>query len=240
LIEKPTNSIPRIPYPRIVADPDDRIRHSSAFEADLISDPDEKTAQEARNGLRQIDEVAEMVESYTERGLPFKFRLSAVLHLHRVALEGISSYAGNFRPPGIEIGGSRHAPPGAHLVPELVEEMCDYVNEHWATASALHLAAYVLWRLNWIHPFTDGNGRTARAVSYLMLCLRIGHPLYGANSVPAQIAQDKAPYYEALEAADSAYSERRIDVGRLEQLLETLLARQLLGVLEGAAGYGIE
>jgi Fic family protein len=192
-----------------VADPEDKTRHSSAFDADLISDPDHKAAQEARNGLRQIDEVAEMVESYTERGRQFRFRLSALLHLHRIALEGISSYAGNFRPAGIEIGGSKHTPPDAFRVPELVEEMCDYVNEHWEASTALNLAAYVLWRLNWIHPFTDGNGRTARAASYLVLCLRIGHPLYGPLSVPAQIAQDKGPYYRALEQADSAYPKVR-------------------------------
>jgi len=219
-----------------VADPDDKIRHSSALEADLITDPDEKAAQEARNGLRQIDEVTKIVESYTEPDRPFKLRLSVLLHLHRMALEGISSYAGNFRPAGIAIGGSGHTPPGAHMVPGLVEEMCDYVNEHWATASALHLAAYVLWRLNWIHPFTDGNGRTSRAISYLVLCLRIGHPLYGANSVPAQIAQDKTPYYNALEAADAANSGGQINVEQIEKLLDSLLARQLLGVLEDARG----
>lgn len=219
-----------------MADPDDKIRHSSALEADLITDPDEKAAQEARNGLRQIDEVTKIVESYTEPDRPFKLRLSVLLHLHRMALEGISSYAGNFRPAGIAIGGSGHTPPGAHMVPGLVEEMCDYVNEHWATASALHLAAYVLWRLNWIHPFTDGNGRTSRAISYLVLCLRIGHPLYGANSVPAQIAQDKTPYYNALEAADAANSGGQINVEQIEKLLDSLLARQLLGVLEDARG----
>lgn len=153
-----------------------------------------------------------------------------------LALEGISSYAGNFRPAGIAIGGSRHTPPGAHMVPGLVEEMCDYINEHWATSSALHLAAYVLWRLNWIHPFTDGNGRTSRAVSYLVLCLRIGHPLYGPNSVPAQIAQDKTPYYDALEAADAANTDGQINVEQIEKLLDSLLARQLLGVLEDARG----
>jgi len=219
-----------------VTDADDKIRHSSALEADLITDADEKAAQEARNGLRQIDAVTEIVESYTEPDRPFKLRLSVLLHLHRIALEGISSYAGNFRPAGIAIGGSRHTPPGAHMVPGLVEEMCDYVNEHWATTSALHLVAYVLWRLNWMHPFTDGNGRTSRAVSYLVLCLRIGHPLYGANSVPAQIAQDKTPYYDALEAADAASADGRLNVEQIEKLLDSLLARQLLGVLEHARG----
>jgi len=78
--------------------------------------------------------------------------------------------AGNYRPSDIKIEGSRHQPVGAHLVPEKVEELCDYVNEHW-DLSAIHLAAYVMWRLNWIHPFADGNGRTSRALSYLILCI---------------------------------------------------------------------
>lgn len=91
-----------------MADPDEKIRHSNALEADLITDPDEKAAQEARNGLRQIDDVAGIVETYSDPGRPFKLRLSVLLHLHRIALDGISSYAGNFRPAGIEIGGSRH------------------------------------------------------------------------------------------------------------------------------------
>lgn len=214
----------------------DRTRHSQAVEAELISDPDELAAAEGRNGLRQIDAVVEVVDSYIERGRPFKLRPSTLLHLHRIALQGISNYAGNFRPAGIAIGGSQHTPPGAHQVPELVEFMCDYVNENWDDSTPVHLAAYVLWRLNWIHPFTDGNGRTARACSYLVLCLRLGYSLYGPNSVPAQIAQDKIPYYKALEAADAASTDDQVNVDQLEELLGTLLARQLVGVLRDATG----
>src|ERR1700691_2453032 len=47
------------------------------------------------------------------------------------------------------------------------------VNEHWEESNAIHLAAYILWKLNWIHPFADGNGRTARAVSYAVLCIKL-------------------------------------------------------------------
>ena len=214
----------------------DETRHSQASDAELIADPNELASAEARNVLRQIDEVATIVEHYVQSKRTFKLRTSTVLHLHRFALEGISSYAGLFRPAGIKIGGSKHQPVGAYLVPELIEEMCDYVNDRWLTSSPIHLAAYVLWRLNWIHPFTDGNGRTARACSYLVFCLRLGFPLYGPNSVPAQIAENKQPYYEALEAADRALEEGKIDVSQLEQLLEKLLARQLLDVLRTATG----
>jgi Fic family protein len=204
-------------------------RHSRALEAELISDPNEKAKAEVRNGLRQFDAVLEAIEFWTHTERKFKLRPSLVLQLHRVALEGISSYAGNFRPAGIKIGGSKHQPVEAYLVPEKVEELCDYVNEHW-DKSAMHLAAYVLWRLNWIHPFTDGNGRTSRALSYLMLCLRLGYALPGVNTIPEQIASNKGPYYRALELSDEASRKGTLDLSAFEELLSGLLANQLVSV----------
>jgi len=176
----------------------DDIRHSHAREAELITDPDQLAAREALNGLRQFDAVVEMVEHFLHPDRPFKFRPSHLLHLHRLALDGISHYAGTWRPAGIEIGGSKHRPVGAHQVPEEIEYLCDYVNDNWNATTPIHLAAYVLWKLNWIHPFTDGNGRTSRAASYLVLCLRTGYLLPGKQTIPDQIADDKTPYYKAL------------------------------------------
>ena len=219
-----------------MSDSENSDRHSSALEAELIKDEDSRAAREVSNGLRQIDEVIEIVEHYVATKRRFSLRVSILLQLHRTALEGISSFAGNFRPAGIEIGGSSHQPIGAYLVPAAVEELCDYINERWDSASALHLSAYVLWRLNWIHPFTDGNGRTSRASSYLVLCLKVGYPIYSPNSVPEQIAQNKRPYYDALEKADEAWRKGVVDVSELEALLDSLLARQLLGVLRDARG----
>src|SRR5215469_1546995 len=107
----------------------DEERHSKALEIELISDPQEKARREAENGLRQFDEVIDQINYWLQPERPFKLRPSGILSLHRRALEGISSFAGVFRPGGIEIKGSKHQPPGAHLVPELVEQLCDYVNE---------------------------------------------------------------------------------------------------------------
>jgi Fic family protein len=215
---------------------DDNTRHSRALDAELISDPDKLAAREALNGLRQFDAVVEVVEHHLQPERPFRLRPSTILHLHRFALEGISAYAGVFRPAGIEIGGSKHQPVGAYIVPERIEELCDYVNENWQTKLPLHLAAYVLWRLNWIHPFTDGNGRTARATSYLVLCLRLGYLLPGSRTIPDQISDDKKPYYKALEHADQAWNEGHLDVSRVQELLKTMLARQLYDVYTEAAG----
>jgi Fic family protein len=211
-------------------------RHSRALDAELTTDPDEKAKAEARNGLEQFDAVIEMVESFSHPDRKFKMRPSYLLHLHRIALKGISTFAGNWRPAGIEIQGSRHQPIGAHLVPGVIEEMCDYVNDNWENSAPIHLAAYALWRLNWIHPFTDGNGRTARAFSYLLLCLRLGYRVPGKKTIPEQIASDKTPYYRALEAADKEWEAEKLDLSMLEKLLSDMLANQLASVHEQATG----
>lgn len=211
-------------------------RHSRAEEAQVVTDPDELAQIEARNALRQFDAVLQMIDEWLQPGRKFKLRPSMILQLHRCALDGISSYAGNFRPGGVDIEGSAHQPKGAHLVPELVEEMCDYVNEQWEAATALHLAAYIMWRLNWIHPFSDGNGRTARALSYLVLCMRLGYKLSGTRTIPAQIADNKKPYYQALEAADAAFKAGHVHVVELENYMSDLLAAQLVGVYQSATG----
>src|SRR5271168_360137 len=143
-------------------------RHSRALEPELITDPQRKAEAEAANGLRQYDFAVKSVHQAVERH-PFRLRPSLISSFQREALQGISGYAGVFRPASVEIRGSEHQPPGAHLVAELVEDLCDYVNEHWDSSSPIHLAAYVMWRLNWIHPFADGNGRTSRILSFFVL-----------------------------------------------------------------------
>ncbi|BAR98944.1 filamentation induced by cAMP protein Fic [Blastochloris viridis] len=121
-------------------------------------------------------------------------------------------------------------------MPELIEELCDYVNDNWEAKTALHLAAYIMWRLNWIHPFSDGNGRTSRILSYVVLCIRIGYVLPGSKTIPDQIVDNRKPYFDALEAADDAWKTGIIDLNRMEKLLESLLAVQLTDILDQAAG----
>jgi Fic family protein len=210
-------------------------RDSRALEPELIIDPQEKAAAEARNGFRQYDAAIGAIHAALERG-SFKLRPSLILGLQREALAGISSYAGNYRPGGVAIEGSKHDPVGAHLVPELVEEMCDYVNDHWSEGTPLHLAAYVMWRLNWIHPFADGNGRTSRIISYVVLSTRAGAVLPGTPTIPDQIVDNRNPYFEALDAADSAYRDGKIDVSKMETLLAALLAKQLAGFYQAVGG----
>jgi Fic family protein len=214
-------------------------RHSVALEPHLIKDPVKLAEAEAANGLRQFDAGKAAAQEAIDRlasGARFKLRLSLILALHREALAGISTFAGNFRPAGVSIHKSKHAPPGAHLVPELVEDMCEYVNDQWSSQTALHLAAYVMWRLNWIHPFADGNGRTSRITSYVVLTVKTGFVLPGSPSIPDQIVSDRSGYFHALDRADDAWKEGRLDVTEMEDLLGNMLAKQLAGFYRSAGG----
>lgn len=217
--------------------PESRIeqRNSRALEPELIADPLARAAAEARNGLRQYDAGIKTVQEALERGA-FRLRPSLILALHREALAGISSFAGNYRPAGVKIEGSGHEPVGAHLVPELIEEMCDYVNAHWEESTPLHLAAYIMWRLNWIHPVADGNGRTSRILSYIVLSIRAGAIPPGTPTIPDQIVDNRNPYFDALDAADAAFREGCVDVTKMEALLGDLLANQLAGFYQIAGG----
>jgi fido (protein-threonine AMPylation protein) len=210
-------------------------RHSRALEPELITDPQRKAEAEAANGLRQYDYAVQWVEEALKRQ-PFKLRPSLISSFQREALQGISGYAGVYRPASVEITGSEHQPPGAHLVAELVEGLCDYVNDNWNTSTPIHLAAYVMWRLNWIHPFADGNGRTSRISSFFVLSTKLGFVLPGTPTLPELVIQHRKAYEDALDSADAAWKEGRIDVSKMESLIESMLAKQLANVYQMAGG----
>jgi Fic family protein len=215
-------------------------RHSHADDAQLLSDPDQIARREAENGLRQFSLALEMIRTFVkDKERPFKLRAGPILQLHKAALDGLHRLAGTYRNTVVKIEGSRHQPPEAPFVADEVQLMCEYINDNWAAKSATHLAAYVLWKMNWIHPFADGNGRTARAISYVVFSIKLDGLLPGTPTIPEQIAADKQPYYKALEAADDAWASDRVDVSALENLLGNMLARQLLNATKEAAGESI-
>lgn len=89
-------------------------------------------------------------------------------------------------------------------------------------------AAFVPWRLNWIHPFADGNGRVARGLCYVALCVVLGEVVAGDFLI---LLLDRCKeYYEELESADREwassdqdYSDPRV-VSAMEDLLADLYA----------------
>ena len=72
--------------------------------------------------------------------------------------------------------------------------------------------------------------------SYLVLCGALKNKLPGTKTIPDFIAgKSRKAYYKALEAADKSWTEgKEINLTEMEDLLESLLSRQLLTVIEDA------
>jgi Fic family protein len=212
-------------------------RNSITEQKELISDPIEKAKREVDNGFHQYRLAVEIIQDYVGAPpRPFKLKSKFIMDLHHVALEGIHPLAGTFRNTPVTIENSYHVPPKSSEVPDEVSDLCSYINENWQSKTATHLAAYVLWKLNWIHPFADGNGRTSRALSYVVMSIKMNAILPGSPTIPDQIDADKSPYYSALEHADKHWTDDTVNVSALESMLEAMLADQLLKATQEATG----
>jgi Fic family protein len=197
----------------------------------LYETQEEKAALEMRNGLFLFEAIEGMVR---QAGPGLALTGQTLRSLHEILIRDIYTCAGQFREVNVEITHNSYQPPEWQRVPELVEEMCAYVNANRGKGP-IHGAAYLLWRHNWIHPFNGGNGRTSRNAAYLVLSARLGFCLPGRRTVPQQIVENRDAYYRALQAADAAALKGRVDVSEMETMLSEMLREQLLSVGEQGA-----
>lgn len=126
--------------------------------------------------------------------------------LHLTSMNKLLDDAGLYRKVAVSLSNSPHIPPNWIEVSALMGSMCDYVNQEWERRDLIFLSAFVLWRLNWIHPFRNGNGRTARSASYLVLSAKYGKLLPPKNTVIEQLVMAKPMHDHLLRQADIAYT----------------------------------
>jgi len=116
--------------------------------------------------------------------------------LHGLILRNIDDgQAGAYRSTNVRILGAVHLPPDSTKVPGLINELLCWYSANRYGMPAPELAAWLHYLFVWIHPFIDGNGRTARLLMNLAL-LQAGYP-------PAVILTlDRKRYYRVLREAD--------------------------------------
>jgi Fic family protein len=121
---------------------------------------------------------------------------SVILEIHKIILNNISKTdSGRYRKENVMIVWAIHLPPQAVKVPRLMAEFMEWYYEHKTKLPVIELAAWVHYKIVHIHPFIDGNGRTARLLMNLIL-LQHGYP-------PAILLHiDRKKYYRVLKEAD--------------------------------------
>lgn len=188
-------------------------------------DPEFYARVQEQNLLRQYDLLANCIEIGLKKGVD-AFDKYTLWSLNAAAVANISQFGGRFRQQPIYVG--NHLPPHFKDVPELMDQCISVIHENWDVIDhPTLLAAYALWRLNWIHPFIEGNGRTARAACYYLICAKAGSLLPGRKTVPERIRSNRAEYVEALREADRHWHEGNFNVNRLADYLQSLLKQQL-------------
>lgn len=147
---------------------------------------------------------------------------SLILQLHGLILRGIDrDNAGRYRSVPVMISGSRHIPPQPWQVPLLMEQCLSWYETQRPLLHPVVIAAEMHERIATIHPFIDGNGRTARLVMNLIL-LQHGYPI--AN-IPGDLDSRRA-YYDALEHSnliDDKGAFFLLIAGHVKHMLERLL-----------------
>jgi len=160
--------------------------------------------QEAKNHYQALMLVKKMTSNLKDLK---NFRQNQLLEIHQIILAGIDNFnAGKYRSVGVRISGSSHLPPNPLKVPDLMDEM----EKKWQNddfSNPLKLACDLHYELASIHPFTDGNGRSARLLFNLVL-LVAGYPLsfispservtYLKSLEKANLTQDLTDYYRLM------------------------------------------
>lgn len=176
---------------------------------------------EAENYARHYSFLQSMITAAVNSGKPWLSEsLIKALNFH--AIVGLHPQAGIYRPGEVTVG--THIPPDFWRVEALMEDFVNFINRNWHEQSAAFLASQALWRINNIHPFINGNGRTARAVSYYILCVKAGGPLPGSTIVPEILGNEpmRTACNGALKYADSGG-----DIAPLTAIFMEALRQQL-------------
>ncbi len=176
---------------------------------------------------RQYSFLQSIVEASLSLAQPMlSIEVIKALNYHAISCLHVSP--GEFRPCPVTVG--PYSPPAHFQVPALMQMFTNQVNRSWVEHDAVTLATFVLWRLNHIHPFVNGNGRTARVSAYFVLCLKSGGWLPGKKLLPERLVEVRSDYVDALRAVDLSVLAGVLDLGPLHTLVARLLDEQLQSV----------
>ncbi len=118
-----------------------------------------------------------------------------IRQIHSLVLKDIdNTNKGTYRDTNVIISGARHSPPHSYDIATKMDEFIKKYKKKRETAHPIELAVFVHVEFVGIHPFIDGNGRTARLLMNLEL-IKAGYP-------PVVIeVEDRLEYYIALDTA---------------------------------------
>jgi len=146
---------------------------------------------EARNHPDSIDYVEKLARKRTA------IEQDDILRVHELLMRSIDDQnAGKYRSGQVRVAGTTFMPPSAEKIQSMISELLQTLSQNPDELRPIELAAFFHHGLVYIHPFLDGNGRTARLLMNVVL-LRTGYPFTVLLKV------DRPKYLRALSEADN-------------------------------------
>ena len=159
-----------------------------------------KPEQEIRNYFMALNMLEEMVKDKEPFSIEMILKIQAIVEKgaskEKIGLRGPMPAGMLFAVYDSDTGEAEYIPPEYSDIPELLDELVEYVNT--TDDHPLIIAAIVHYQMVTIHPFEDGNGRTARLLSGYILDY-YGYGFNGIGSLEEYFAYDSDEYYAALQ-----------------------------------------
>jgi Fic family protein len=165
--------------------------------------------QEVDNILKAYDEIADSL--FQERNAPLcieEIERYNSLILKDLPLQDEDTVPGKIRRHSVTVG--RYLAPKADTCKELLEKMCSMLDKEtfslgkdWDIASGIVKAIIAHLYIAWIHPFGDGNGRTARLAEF-KICISSGIPEPAAHLLSNHYNETRSAYYNTLDQSSRA------------------------------------
>lgn len=148
---------------------------------------------EATNHKEALDFLFDLIDHEKE----FTFSEHLIKSLHQLVTQNIEKeWAGRYRNAPVRITGTSHQPPDALDVPSLMQDLVHWVGKMQGKMHVVELAAILQHKFVFIHPFFDGNGRTARLLMNILL-------LHNKYPLAIILKNDRKRYYRVLQEADN-------------------------------------
>lgn len=170
---------------------------------------------EAINHAEALDYVRELTDKKRSQ-----LTQTDLLNIHRLILQRIDdTNAGKYRTAAVRIAGSDVILPNPLKIPELMDGFFEWLTTTTETHPA-KIAVDAHFKLVSIHPFTDGNGRTARLLMNLLL-MQVGFS-------PTVIRNEaRSEYIGSIE-----YGQKTQDLGRYHDFMYGEIERSLTSYLK--------
>ena len=159
--------------------------------------PRNKSEQMVKNNYDALTFVLEHLEDEISE--------DTILQIARIVTRSAAEVQVNgYREGAVYVTGREgvvYTPPRADAVPEMMRSLIEFIQ--MSDLHPLLKACIAHFYFVYVHPFGDGNGRTARALSYMML-LQAGYDFFRYFSISGIVAEERGKYYRAMRNVEDS------------------------------------